>query len=123
LFTRPGLFAGYVAASPSIWWNDRFILKERDAFMGRADHSTLPAHVLITVGSREQTPPPGASAERAALLRERSQVDAARSLGLDLTRLQSTGLQAEFRELEGENHGSAALPALQRAIEYALRQR
>ena len=119
LFTRPGLFADYVAASPSIWWNDGFILKEREAFAAR---STPRARVLVTVGSREQAPPTGASAERAALLRQRGQVDAARSLGLDLERLRPAGLQAGFREFEGENHGSAALPALQRAIEYALGQ-
>lgn len=122
LFTRPGLFAGYVAASPSIWWNDRFILKERDAFAARMTGAPLRARLLITVGSREQTAPPGASAERVALLRERRQVDAARDLGLDLERLQPAGLQVAFREFEGESHGSAALPALQRAVEYALRQ-
>lgn len=123
LFTRPGLFRDYVAASPSIWWNDRFILKERDAFAARAaraTHPALQARLLITVGSLEQTPPPDAPAERVALLRERRQVDDARSLGLDLQALQAAGLQTTFREFEGENHGSAALPALRDAVRFAL---
>lgn len=120
LFTRPGLFADHVAASPSIWWNDRHILKERDAYAARATGATRQARVLITVGSHEQTPPPGIGAERAAILRERRQVDAARALAADLERLRPAGLQTSFREFEGENHGSAALPALQRAVERAL---
>lgn len=122
LFTRPGLFADYVAASPSIWWNDRYILKERDAFAARASAAMPEARVLITVGSHEQTPPPGTSAERAATLRERRQVDAARELAAGLERLRPAGLQSAFREFEGENHGSAALPALQRAVERALNE-
>lgn len=120
LFTRPGLFSGYVVASPSIWWNDRFILGERDAFAARAQPPARQARVLITVGSREQTPSPGVSAERAALQRERSQVDAARALALDLGRLEAAGLQVTFRVLEGENHGSAAFASLRHAIEFAL---
>lgn len=121
LFTRPGLFADHVAASPSIWWNDRHILKEHDAYVGRATDARPEARVLITVGSQEQTPPPGTSAERAAMLRERRQVDASRELAADLGQLRSAGLRPEFLEFEGESHGSAVLPALQRAVERAFR--
>ncbi len=49
LFTRPGTFRTYVAASPSIWFGNRFILSERDAFL--ADQaSQLQLDLLLSRG-------------------------------------------------------------------------
>ncbi|KAK5053898.1 hypothetical protein LTR84_001860 [Exophiala bonariae] len=35
LFTRATPFQAFVAISPSIWWNDKFLLSEQDAFLER----------------------------------------------------------------------------------------
>ncbi|WP_232729779.1 alpha/beta hydrolase [Herbaspirillum huttiense] len=36
LFTRPGLFSRYIAASPSLWWQGGVILQEEQGFPGAA---------------------------------------------------------------------------------------
>ena len=126
LFTRPGLFAAHLAASPSIWWHDRQILSRLPAFIaGRSavrpavgPTEPIAVRLLLTVGELEQTPPPEMPAERAALLRQRRQVDSARELAARLAGL--PGVVCELRELPGESHGTAMLTALQRAIEFTL---
>ena len=35
LFTQPDAFQCYIASSPSLWWHDEYVLKERDAFVTR----------------------------------------------------------------------------------------
>ncbi|WP_253816324.1 hypothetical protein [Myxococcus xanthus] len=34
-FTRPTSFDTFIAGSPSIWWNDRYVLTEKTAFLER----------------------------------------------------------------------------------------
>ncbi|KAJ5474778.1 esterase [Penicillium sp. IBT 31633x] len=57
LFTRPTLFDCYMASSPSIWWNDRFILKEANAFLKKeiVSGDKLPS-LMVFWGSIEQHP-------------------------------------------------------------------
>ncbi len=39
LFTRPGMFSDYAAASPSLWWRDGVVLSEADGLAERLkDH-------------------------------------------------------------------------------------
>lgn len=35
LFTQPDAFQCYIASSPSLWWHDEYVLKERDTFVTR----------------------------------------------------------------------------------------
>ncbi len=52
LLTRPGLFANVVAVSPSLWYDDRLVLRLEEAY---ADgHDRLPARLYLCVGSRER---------------------------------------------------------------------
>ncbi|KAL4882189.1 Alpha/Beta hydrolase protein [Aspergillus karnatakaensis] len=55
LFTRPGAFDAYLAASPSIWWNDRFVLSEAERFCAERGADTRPV-LRLSFGSREQDP-------------------------------------------------------------------
>jgi predicted alpha/beta superfamily hydrolase len=55
LFNRPEAFARYLLVSPSIWWDDRAILKDEAAYA--ASHDDLAARVYACVGEREETAP------------------------------------------------------------------
>ncbi|KAF9895317.1 hypothetical protein FE257_000221 [Aspergillus nanangensis] len=58
LFTRPSLFDCYMASSPSIWFNDRCILQEADAFLGKQNTTDEKlASFMVFWGSLEQSCP------------------------------------------------------------------
>ncbi len=118
LFTRPDAFQGYFAASPSIWWNQRHILTEKDAFL-RGKNATGPATRLrLTVGSLEQTPSPGQQAGgRGEQVAARRQVDNSRDLA---TELRAAGMDVDFLLLENENHGSARVSSVNQALRFAF---
>lgn len=63
LFSRATPFQTFVAISPSIWWNDKFILSERDQFLEgsveeTSDQSQRQAKpsLFLSYGSLEQEP-------------------------------------------------------------------
>ena len=71
--TKPVAFGRFIAASPSIWWGDRAVLKDEPAFEEKVHRGEAAARVLITVGAEEETLKlePGAfPAEDMARLRE-----------------------------------------------------
>jgi predicted alpha/beta superfamily hydrolase len=118
LFTRPGLFERHVAASPSIWWGERAILAERDAFVRhRAEAGAAPAQrLLVTAGSLEEGvhhPNP----ERMQRQQARRQVSAARELVQSLAGMPA--LQADYQLLDGEDHGSLVPRSAALALEVA----
>jgi predicted alpha/beta superfamily hydrolase len=121
LFTRPALFQTYIAASPSIWYADRFILSEAASL---AAPRAQQASVLLTVGSLEQAaaPPTATPGDRVTLLAQKRMVDEARDLAALLeAQRQPYGLdRVQFIELARENHGSALFPALSRGLEFFL---
>lgn len=114
LFTRPASFQTYVAASPSIWWRDRFILTEAARAPWSRGEGPRPA-VLLTAGEYEQALP-GADAETAARFARRRQVDAAVELAGTLA---AAGLAADVVVFPAENHGSVLPAALSRAARFA----
>lgn len=53
LINQPNTFQNYLAASPSIWWNDRQLLSQSDRLL--ADASSLkPTRLWLTVGGAEE---------------------------------------------------------------------
>lgn len=114
LFTRPSAFQRYVAASPSIWWNKRYILTEKTSWLKTHRPTSTPPRVVITVGSLEQTPSKDPRlASRANLVLARRQLDNARELAADLA---VHGVSTEFFLLEGNDHGESRTPALVHAL-------
>ena len=61
LFRRPGLFARYLAVSPSLWWENGLPLVWEKEWA--AAHDDLAARVFLAVGSREQAPGGGWKSE------------------------------------------------------------
>lgn len=125
LFTRPSLFRHYVAASPSIWWNDCFIHEEERAFTADLRSQAADADLLIAVGGEEQTL---TAAERArpdwearALWKSQNRMlDNARALSQRLAAFETSGLRTSYVEFAGEDHGSVVPAALSRAVTFIL---
>ncbi|WP_323118067.1 alpha/beta hydrolase [Burkholderia alba] len=116
LFTRPHLFQRYVAASPSIWWGDRAILPLRDRFVQQHTPLPIPASLLVTAGSLEEGVP-NRDPERARRQQARKQISSARDLVRSLQHVPD--LQAQFRLLDGEDHGSVVPPSAALAVRAA----
>ena len=133
LFSRPDDFQTYVAGSPSIWWGDRAIKSELQAFASRG----LSSHrrLLITVGGLEQRSSLAqdalaassvAAEDRAAVVRmgrcitrEMAQVDHARWLAQRLRDVGPPQLEIRYVEFDDEDHLSVVPSFLARAVRFS----
>lgn len=117
LMTRPDRFHGFVAASPSIWWDGARIVED----IADADLSTTrDARVLVTVGSDEQVagpekPPRIDGEDEAAMLGEQHMVDNASAFA---GALRKRGLDCRFELVEGEDHKSVIPAAMAHALRF-----
>jgi hypothetical protein len=126
LFKRPGDYSRYIAASPSIWWNDRDVLRREADFVRTIGTGAVAPRVLISVGAREQEVPqratPGVSAEDLkSLIAEGRMVDNAWELGERLGKVSAEGYQASFHAFEDEDHLTGLAASVGRALDFALR--
>jgi enterochelin esterase-like enzyme len=55
LLTRPTMFQSFVAFSPSIWWDQRVILRHEAGFAEQVRAGQVAPRVLIAVGATEQS--------------------------------------------------------------------
>lgn len=140
MFTAPQSFNLFLAASPTLRFSDRLVLREARAFESHAERSTVRA--LISVGSLESTPPPqqvddyrryftanpaatgGQDVEEA--LRQMfpappPDFNKARETRRMAERLARSGADVTFLEFEGDEHLPAGVTALLRGIPFALR--
>jgi predicted alpha/beta superfamily hydrolase len=116
LFHRPEAFDRYLLVSPSIWWDDRVVLRYEEAWA--QTHTDLPADLFLAVGEHEQGVGgtwlnESFSAEALRLLR---QVDNFREL---VGRLRSRGypsLRLEAAILPDEYHLSVLPAAVTRGL-------
>ena len=106
LFTRPHLFARYVAADPSVWWNAGESQREAAAFAGgvaAAGGMVAPTiQVMIAQAGRARQNHPH---DPTALVRILSQV---------------RGLEVLYRPYPRENHGSLMGPSTADALDLHL---
>ncbi|MDZ3995203.1 alpha/beta hydrolase [Pseudomonas sp. Teo4] len=105
LFTRPGDFSDYAAASPSLWWHDGAIVQEAQGLQQRLGNSR-PRLLLMRGGDEPSNPrgPVRADSEQPA-----------RTLVADLAKVQ--GLQVRFERFEGLGHGPMLPASLHKVIE------
>ncbi|MGE8061011.1 alpha/beta hydrolase [Pseudomonas sp. NPDC089547] len=105
LFTRPGAFSDYAAASPSLWWHDGAIVSEAQGLEQRLG-SSRPRLLLMRGGDEPANPrmPVQGDGERPA-----------RELVTDLARV--PGLQVRFERFAGLGHGPMLPASLKRVIE------
>ena len=105
LFTRPGAFSDYAAASPSLWWHDGAIVREAQGLQQRLGDSR-PTLLLMRGGEEPSNPraPVKGDVERPA-----------RDLATDLAKV--PGLQVRFERFEGLGHGPMLPASLRKVIE------
>jgi len=129
LLHEPKAFRTFIAASPSIWWGDRIVLKAEPGFDRVIESGLAAPRVLITVGGSEQDPPtvalPGMD-----LSAMQGRIAQARMVG------NATDLAARLANLHGapgyvvspvavfpeQAHGISPWPALGRAVSFAFPQ-
>ena len=100
LFTRPGLFTGYVASSPAVTSANRGAFDFERAFA--LSHKSLPGRVFISVGELEPLAQP---------VREFIDVLASREY---------TGLDMETRVIGGERHSGNKPESYNRGLRYVF---
>ncbi|MFY2561729.1 alpha/beta hydrolase [Corallococcus terminator] len=115
LFTRPTSFGTFIAGSPSIWWNDRYVLTEKKVLLEQHARTPVKARVLLTVGGLEQKPRKS-EGPRGMLTVERRMVDNARELSVELAALGGGDFEVRYLEFPGDDHYSASLPMLNRGL-------
>lgn len=121
LLTRPLDYTTYLASSPSIWWQNRLVLDNVEGLAART--STQLPWVQISVGAREDDPPPANYPEHLrALLATRTMIPEARSLKARLAALPGWDKNLSYHEMAGEDHGTAWLSALARGMDWFMQQ-
>jgi predicted alpha/beta superfamily hydrolase len=129
LFHHPDAFRGFVASSPSIWWNGREVLKGEADFSRAVESGRAGPRILIEVGGMEQTAPsapPGMSAAQykvaKAELESAHMVGNAIDLADRLSKLKGgPGYEVRSQVFEHEDHISTMAASMSRALTFAER--
>ncbi|MGC4030653.1 MAG: alpha/beta hydrolase-fold protein [Tepidisphaeraceae bacterium] len=116
LAKHPTAFDYYLAASPSIWWDGESVRTELTNYLADAS-AKRPGGVMITCGEYEQKPSATATPDRAAFFAKAKMVDNARDVA---AQLKAAGLNVDFNEYAGENHGSVVPMAIARGVRFAF---
>ncbi len=109
LFTQPEAFSAYISSSPSIWYNEREVLKHEAAFIARAKAGDIHARLLLTSAADEQL---AESPER--------MVDNAAEMALRLQEMDAQSVRIERVVFDGEDHFTVPFVALSHALRFAL---
>lgn len=127
LFHHPNAFRTYVSISPSIWLNNRAVLRDEPMFAKAVIAGKVAPRILILVGGLEQTAtagpaPPGMSVKAyAGLLTMAKMIDNVRTVGSQLQALHGTaGYETKMQVLQGETHNSEVPAALSLGLRFAL---
>lgn len=127
LFVEPSAFRTFIAASPSIWWNNKQVLADEPKFAAAINAGSAQPRVLITVGSAESTPPtlPASwgmdSTAVETLIRKASLVENCRDLVVRLKALRGNpGFSLDEAVFDEQGHAISAWPALARGIPFAF---
>lgn len=116
-FTEPDSFQYYYAASPSIWWDNKSILRELNNYL-QAPHtsSTKPLQLMVSIGSLEQIAPVNSSVDRQQRLAKRSQVNNAQALIERLQAQPTSSLNITFTIFPEKNHIAVVPLAIEQAL-------
>lgn len=124
LFKHPDAYRSFIAASPSIWWNDCALLRQEAAFVRAVGAGAAAPRLLISVGAKEQVlprraPPGMTQGDLEALLAEARMVDNAWELATRLGRTAGGRCVAQFHAFEDEDHLTGLAASIGRALDFA----
>ncbi|MBN1220705.1 MAG: alpha/beta hydrolase [Anaerolineae bacterium] len=100
LFAEPGLFSGYVAASPAVPFGDGAIFEQEAEYASQ--HQDLPVKLYLSVGELEPLAPP-----------VKAFIEVMNERGY-------RGLKMETRIIEGERHSGNKPEAFNRGLKFIL---
>lgn len=119
LATASDSFDSYIAASPSLWWND-YAMGDPQKWISN-NRLNDKVQLLITVGELEL----GEDSGPASLLAPTAAKETfgnTRQFARQLQQLQTKGVPIQFKEFPGENHGSVTPLAINAALRFALQR-
>ncbi|MGF6571315.1 putative alpha/beta superfamily hydrolase [Paraburkholderia sp. GAS333] len=114
LLTHPDSYDRYIAASPSIWWNDRAVLNELSSL--RTDRSGGRKALHLMVGGAEQTLAASAPAVRVDRVTHAAMNDNVQLLYTRLKQEHSDDVDVALDVFSGANHVSYLPAALSAAV-------
>ncbi|WP_019341769.1 alpha/beta hydrolase [Stutzerimonas stutzeri] len=119
LMTQPDAFQNYLAASPSIWWNDRQLLEQSGPPLSESNLRSK--RLWMTVGEYEE-PLHGkvAASERERRLVERRMRSNVQELFERWASLEHRSLKRTFTIHQGAGHGENSALTAAYAIDFAL---
>lgn len=117
LFNHPDSFQTYAAADPSIWWNGRSILTDKDRFVKTFKADPKPMRLLVeSSGKRGERP--GQSKEDAERLKKLRGGPSGADIQTELKQL--PGFEVAYRRFENESHGSMIPFAVEDSLKFIL---
>ncbi len=119
MFSRATRFRTFIAASPSIWWDDCAVLRDERIFSAMHAGCAGRPRLLVTVGGHEGEAglrQEGADPSRRVHIRTKRMIDNAREM---VSRLRDLPMDANFVEFPEENHASVLPGSIARALRFA----
>ncbi|WP_273792732.1 alpha/beta hydrolase [Brucella anthropi] len=117
LFNHTDSFHVYGAADPSIWWNNRSILSDKDRFIRRFKASPRPIRLLVeTSGKRGSRP--GQTEQDSERLKKLRGGPSGLDVFKELSELPQ--MDAAFHHFENETHGSMIPFAVEDSLNFIL---
>jgi uncharacterized protein len=123
LFNQPQAFQTYIASSPSLWWDEKVVLRELERYASSDQQGRAQRALLFSAGEYERRLSPSAAAsEDAARMAPRIKEDAAldATFARKLEELAGRGLRVKSIEIPGEDHISVIPVAINHAVRFAL---
>ena len=120
LLRNPTQCSHYILSSPSIWWNDREVLKSQDSFARLLGTRPTQVSVLVTSDGDEQYR--GNDPARRLSADSFRMVDNATDFAKWLDDLKPSNVKVQRTIFEDEVHGSAAPVSVNRAVRFAFRK-
>lgn len=120
LATSPTSFHYYYAASPSIWWDNNYVLKEIKQYAQQWMNKprNLSSVLRVNVGSLEQVANVANKANevRYKMIKERAMVENVKQLATELKVIPNDQLDFSYQVLLDEDHGSIQAIAINKFI-------
>lgn len=117
LFNHADSFQTYAAADPSIWWNGRSILADKDHFVETFKANPKPIRLLIeSSGKRGERP--GQTKENRERLKKLRGGPSSADIQAELKQL--PGFEVAYRRFENESHGSMIPLTVEDSLKFIL---
>lgn len=128
LYKHPDAFHTWLALSPSVWWDDRSVLKDEPAFVDWVKKTHPELKLFVAVGRLEQVPPtadalpPGYTLEKmTAMVNRSAMVDNAQGVVTRLSAIDGgPGFHVDGKVFEGKTHISVAWESVNTFLDFAL---